>query len=95
MEVDEPGMDTDARQEAAESGQDEPRPTPVLVHLSGSRRGFSHPLSGNEIRIGTGPGMDIRLPLDTEPLPSPHHATLRRRGLTYEVVAKEGMEGVA
>ena len=66
----------------------EPGPTSVLVRLSGSRRGQSHRLSGNEIKIGTGVGMDLRLPLDTEPLPAPHHATLRCRGAVYEVVAE-------
>ena len=66
----------------------QPGPTSVLVHLSGSRRGQSHRLSGNEIKIGTGVGMDLRLPLDTEPLPAPHHATLRCRGAVYEVVAE-------
>ena len=70
----------------------EPKPTSVLVHLSGSRRGASHRLSANEIRLGTGHGMDIRLPLDTEPIPSPHHATLRCRGLTYEVEAEGDSE---
>ena len=80
-------MDTDGRQLTTDTEPTEPRPTPVLVHLSGSQRGFSHRISGNEVKIGTGPGMDIRLPFDTEPLPSPHHATLRCRGQTYEVVA--------
>ena len=77
-------MDIDDRGLTTEIEPGEPRPTPVLVHLSGSRRGRSHPLSGNEIKIGTGAGMDLRLPLDTEPLPAPHHATLRCRGATYE-----------
>ena len=36
--------------------------------------------------------MDLRLPLDTEPLPAPHHATLRCRGATHEVVAESGSE---
>ena len=36
--------------------------------------------------------MDLRLPLDTEPLPAPHHATLRCRGTTYEVVAEGDSE---
>ena len=81
-------MDTDGGQLTTDTEPTEPRPTPVLVHLSGSQRGFSHRVSGNEVKIGTGPGMDIRLPLDTEPLPSPHHATLRCRGQTYEVVAE-------
>ena len=81
-------MDVDDRQVSTESEAGEVRPTSVLVYLSGSRRGSSHRLSGNEIRIGSGPDMDLRLPLDTEPLPAPHHATLRRRGTTYEVAAE-------
>ncbi len=81
-------MDADDREVTTGSEPGELRPTLVLVHLSGSRRGHSHRLSGNEIRIGTGAGMDLRLPLDTEPLPAPHHATLRCRGATYEVVAE-------
>jgi len=85
-------METDERPLTTDDEQAEPRPTPVLVHLSGSRRGFSHRLSGSEVKVGTGPGMGIRLPLDTEPLPSPHHATLRCRGLTYEVVAEGDSE---
>ena len=85
-------MDVDDRGVRTESGPGEPRPTPVLVHLSGSIRGHSHPLSGNEIKIGTGAGMDLRLPLDTELLPAPHHATLRCRGATYEVVAEGDSE---
>ncbi len=36
--------------------------------------------------------MDLRLPLDTEPLPAPHHATLRCRGTTHEVVTEGGSE---
>lgn len=40
--------------------------------------------------IGSGPEAHIRLPPDTEPLPLPHHATLTRRGQTYEVVAEPG-----
>ena len=81
-------MDLDDGGVTTENEPSESRPTSVLVHLSGSRRGQSHPLSGNEIKIGTGPGMDLRLPLDTEPLPAPHHATLLCRGATYEVVAE-------
>ena len=40
------------------------------------------------MKIGSGPDMDLRLPLDTEPLPAPHHATLLCRGTTYEVAAE-------
>ena len=85
-------MDTDDRQVTIESGPSELRPTSVLIHFSGSRRGSSHRLSGSEIKIGSGPEMDLRLPLDTEPLPAPHHATLRRRGTTYEVIAEGASE---
>ena len=85
-------MDVNDRHLSTESEPGQPRPTPVLVHLSGSRRGDSHCLSGNEIKIGTGAAMDLRLPLDTEPLPAPHHATLRCRGATHEVVAEGDSE---
>ena len=85
MDVNDQGVTTET-----EPGQ--PWPKSVLVHLSGSRRGQSHLLAGNEIKIGTGPGMDLRLPLDTEPLPAPHHATLRCRGATYEVAAEGASE---
>ena len=85
-------MDLDDGGVTTENEPSESRPTPVLVHLSGSRRGHSHPLSGNEIKIGTGAEMDLRLPLDTEPLPAPHHATVRCRGATYEVVAEGDSE---
>ena len=85
-------MDVDDLRGTTESGQGEPPPTPVLVYLSGSRRGHSHRLSGSEIKIGTGARMDFRLPPDTEPLPAPHHATLRCRGATYEVVAEGDSE---
>ena len=81
-------MDMDDRQVTTESEAGDIRPTSVLVYLSGSRRGSSHRLSGNEIKIGSGPDMDLRLPLDTEPLPAPHHATLLCRGTTYEVAAE-------
>lgn len=72
---------------AGESGT-----TPVLVYLSGSRRGEARALSGDEIRIGTGLSMDVRIPADTEPLPAPHHASLRRRGASYELVVEPGRE---
>ena len=85
-------MDVNDRPVLTQNQPGEARPTSVLVHLSGSRRGHSHLLAGNEIKIGTGPGMDLRLPLDTEPLPAPHHATLRCRGATHEVVAESGSE---
>ncbi len=58
-------MDADDREVTTESEPGEPRPTSVLIHLSGSQRGYSHRLSAHEIKIGIGPGMDLQLPLDT------------------------------
>ncbi|MFQ5529831.1 MAG: FHA domain-containing protein, partial [Gemmatimonadota bacterium] len=65
-------------------------PTPLLVFLAGSRRGEARELARDVIRIGVGADMDLRLPEDTEPLPGAHHATLRRRGTTYEMEATPG-----
>lgn len=67
-----------------------PGPTTLLVFLAGSRRGTSLELAGDVIRIGVAAEMDVRLPSDTEPLPSAHHATLTRRGATYELEATPG-----
>lgn len=66
------------------------RPTPLLVFLSGSQRGAVRELGRDVIRIGVGADMDLRLPEDTEPLPGAHHATLARRGATYELEAMPG-----
>lgn len=63
------------------------RPTTLLVFLAGSRRGSTVELAGDELRIGSGAGMDVRLPSDGKPAPAPHHATLRRRGRSYEIEA--------
>ncbi len=63
---------------------------PVVVFLSGSRRGHTLRLSGDRLTIGTDPSSDVRLPEDTEPLPLPHHATLLPRGRSYEIVAAPG-----
>lgn len=65
-------------------------PTPVLVYLSGRHRGDALTLSGDEIRIGTGTAMDVRLPADSGPPPAPHHVTLVRRGATYHLRAEPG-----
>lgn len=65
---------------------------PVLVFLSGSRRGATIRLSGDKITVGSDPTRDVPLPPDTEPLPLPLHATLERRGQSYEVVAAPGAE---
>lgn len=65
---------------------------PVLGFLSGSRRGDTLRLGGERLRIGTDPADEIQVPPDTEPLPAPHHATLTRRGDSYEVTAAPGAE---
>ena len=63
---------------------------PAVVFLSGSRRGETLRLRGDTIRVGTDPDSEIRIPVDTEPLPLPHHATLERRGRTYEISSTPG-----
>jgi S1-C subfamily serine protease len=68
------------------------RPTLVVFHLSGLRRGISEVLRAQEVRIGTAAGSEVQLP-DEEPQVAPHHATLHRRGDTYdlEVVEPHGV----
>lgn len=63
---------------------------PVVSFLSGSRRGDTLRLGGDRLTIGTDSASDILLPPDTAPLPRPHHATLLRRGRSYEIVAEPG-----
>ena len=70
----------------------EVHPIPVIVFLSGSRRGTLLRLGGEHLHIGTDEANAIRVPMDTEPLPAPRHATLVRRGETYELVAEPGAE---
>lgn len=67
-------------------------PIPVIVFLSGSRRGTTLRLAGDHLHIGTDPEAEIRVPMDTAPLPQPWHAVLMRRGGTYEVFAEEGAD---
>jgi S1-C subfamily serine protease len=67
-------------------------PIPVVVFLSGSRRGTMLRIAGDHLHIGTDPEADIRVPMDTAPLPQPWHAVLMRRGETYEVFAEEGAD---
>ena len=65
-------------------------PIPAVVFLSGSRRGETLRLKGDTLRVGTDPDSEIRIPADTEPIPLPHHATLRRRGHSYEINSAPG-----
>ena len=70
----------------------EEHPIPVVFFLSGSRRGTMLRIGGDHLHIGTDPEAEIRIPMDTSPLPHPWHAVLMRRGETYEVFAEEGAE---
>lgn len=61
----------------------EQTPVPVVVHLSGARRGTTQRLRGDRLRIGTGPESEIHVA--HEPMVASRHATLVRRGATYEL----------
>ena len=65
-------------------------PIPAVVFLSGSRRGETLRLRGDTLRVGTDPDCEVRIPADTEPMPLPHHATLERRGQSYEIISAPG-----
>lgn len=53
------------------------------MHLSGARRGTTQRLRGEELRIGTGPEVEVHVAHET--MVASHHATLHRRGTTYEL----------
>ncbi len=65
-------------------------PIPGLFHLTGSRRGTTEALVEDTVRIGTASDTEIHLPADREPDVAAHHATLHRRGLTYQRRAEPG-----
>ena len=65
-------------------------PVPVVVHLSGSRRGTTERLAGDVLTIGTTAAAEIRLPADEEPAVGELHARLERRGPTYELNTAPG-----
>lgn len=67
-------------------------PTFLAVHLAGSARGQVLAIRGPRVRIGVDPDAELPLPDDLEPSPGRHHATLRRRGGTYEIEAEPGHE---
>ena len=58
-------------------------PVPVIVHLSGARRGTTQRLRGDTLRIGTGPEVEIHVA--HEPAVASRHATLVRREDTYQL----------
>ncbi len=63
-------------------------PQPMVVHLSGTRRGTTERLRGGKLRIGTAANSEIHFPADREPSVFSHHATLHQRGVTYELQAE-------
>ena len=65
-------------------------PIPVIVHLSGLRRGTTQRLRGEILRIGDSPELEIRV--SPEPCVADRHATLHRRGDTYELLVEPGQE---
>lgn len=65
-------------------------PTPVLVHLSGPRRGEAVTLTGDEIRVSADAWAIDRPAADVEAPPTSHHAVLTRRGASYELTAEPG-----
>ncbi len=67
-----------------------PAPIPGLFHLTGSRRGTTEALIEDTVRIGTASDADIHVPADRERAVASHHATLHRRGQTYQLRAEPG-----
>ncbi len=67
-------------------------PIPGLFHLTGSRRGTTEALAEDTVRIGTASDTDIHLPADREQAVAAHHATLHRRGQTYQLRAEPGRQ---
>lgn len=56
-----------------------------LVHLAGGRRGVTEQLQLDRVTIGSDTDAVIRVPGRAGSTPAGHHATLTRRGSTYEV----------
>lgn len=63
---------------------------PALTHLTGARRGTTHPLSGETLLVGTSADADVHLPADREPGVHPRHATLRRGEDGWGIAAGTG-----
>lgn len=66
-------------------------PVPAVAHLSGGRRGATERLAGDRLRIGRAVDSEIRL-ADADPVVAAHHATLVRRGRTYELTVEPGSD---
>ena len=82
MQRSEMGKDPESDSSRTDSG-----PVPVIVHLSGSRRGTTQRLRGDELRIGT--ASDTEIHVAHEPSVAVHHATLSRRGSSYELTVED------
>lgn len=63
---------------------------PALTHLTGARRGTTHPLTGEELLVGTSARAEVHLPADREPDVRPRHATLRRGEDGWRIAAGPG-----
>ena len=63
---------------------------PVIVHISGIRRGTTERLSGKVVRIDPGPDGSITLLPPDESTSSEHYATLHASGSTYELAVAPG-----
>lgn len=70
------------------TGEPPAAPIKVIVHLSGSRRGTTQRLRGDNLRLGKSP--EVEIAVSPEPQVADHHATLLRQGLTYELVVQPG-----
>ncbi len=65
------------------------QPIPVMVHISGMRRGETQRLSGDAIRVNPGAGgVDLLSP--DESANAEHYATLHASGSTYELAVAAG-----
>lgn len=65
---------------------------PVVVHLSGQRRGTTEYLHGGRLRIGTSEEAEIRLPAAESSPVTPLHASLDRQGGEYEIRVTPGSQ---
>lgn len=67
-------------------------PVPVIVHLSGRRRGRTSRPAGDYLRIGTFPGAEIPLAGAPGEVPPEEYAVVRRQGDLYEIDVAPGKE---
>jgi len=65
-------------------------PVAVVVHLSGNRRGTTERLAGERFTVGSDEEADIRLSGGASKTVADRHATLVRRGGTYEILVAPG-----